>query len=158
MAEGEAPLVEADPRTRGNFAYRSGERGNFKTDGMDSRPLIHGLAMGPGCVEQHPNKARSDCHKSQLVREWLRGCPQGPQALGSIEASRLWTCGQPASGAVQAGHGGLHGVFVLMMAFSISSKRRMVATIATLFFVPTVFSIIHGRGSARVHSRETSHA
>jgi len=32
------------------------------------------------------------------------------------------------------------------------------ATIATLFFVPTVFSIIHGRGSARVHSRETSHA
>ncbi|HEY3655186.1 MAG TPA: efflux RND transporter permease subunit [Steroidobacteraceae bacterium] len=32
------------------------------------------------------------------------------------------------------------------------------ATIATLFFVPTVFSIIHGRGSARVHSPETLHA
>jgi multidrug efflux pump subunit AcrB len=32
------------------------------------------------------------------------------------------------------------------------------ATIATLFFVPTVFSIIHGRGSARVHSPEPSHA
>jgi multidrug efflux pump subunit AcrB len=32
------------------------------------------------------------------------------------------------------------------------------ATVATLFFVPTVFSIIHGRGSARVHSLETSHA
>jgi multidrug efflux pump subunit AcrB len=32
------------------------------------------------------------------------------------------------------------------------------ATIATLFFVPTVFSIIHGRGSARaLHSPETSH-
>lgn len=29
--------MEADPRTRGNFAYRSGERGNFKTDGMDPR-------------------------------------------------------------------------------------------------------------------------
>jgi multidrug efflux pump subunit AcrB len=33
------------------------------------------------------------------------------------------------------------------------------ATIATLFFVPTVFSIIHGRGSVRaLHSPETSHA
>jgi multidrug efflux pump subunit AcrB len=33
------------------------------------------------------------------------------------------------------------------------------ATIATLFFVPTVFSIIHGRGSlAASHSPETSHA
>jgi multidrug efflux pump subunit AcrB len=33
------------------------------------------------------------------------------------------------------------------------------ATIATLFFVPTVFSIIHGRSSARTfHSPETSHA
>jgi multidrug efflux pump subunit AcrB len=33
------------------------------------------------------------------------------------------------------------------------------ATVATLFFVPTVFSIIHGRGAARVlHSPETSHA
>jgi CzcA family heavy metal efflux pump len=33
------------------------------------------------------------------------------------------------------------------------------ATIATLFFVPTVFSIIHGRGKARaLHSPETSHA
>jgi multidrug efflux pump subunit AcrB len=33
------------------------------------------------------------------------------------------------------------------------------ATVATLFFVPTVFSIIHGRGSARAqHSPETSHA
>jgi multidrug efflux pump subunit AcrB len=33
------------------------------------------------------------------------------------------------------------------------------ATVATLFFVPTVFSIIHGRSSARAfHSPETSHA
>ena len=33
------------------------------------------------------------------------------------------------------------------------------ATVATLFFVPTVFSIIHGRGAARVpHSPETLHA
>jgi multidrug efflux pump subunit AcrB len=33
------------------------------------------------------------------------------------------------------------------------------ATIATLFFVPTVFSMIHGRSAARAaHSRETSHA
>jgi multidrug efflux pump subunit AcrB len=33
------------------------------------------------------------------------------------------------------------------------------ATVATLFFVPTVFSIIHGRGLARaLHSPETSHA
>jgi multidrug efflux pump subunit AcrB len=33
------------------------------------------------------------------------------------------------------------------------------ATVATLFFVPTVFSIIHGRGAARaLHSPETSHA
>jgi len=33
------------------------------------------------------------------------------------------------------------------------------ATVATLFFVPTVFSIIHGRGPARaLYSRETSHA
>ena len=36
----------------------------------------------------------------------------------------------------QAGHGDLHGVLVLMMAFSISSKRRMVATIATLCSLP----------------------
>jgi multidrug efflux pump subunit AcrB len=33
------------------------------------------------------------------------------------------------------------------------------ATVATVFFVPTVFSIIHGRSSARAfHSPETSHA
>jgi CzcA family heavy metal efflux pump len=33
------------------------------------------------------------------------------------------------------------------------------ATVATLFFVPTVFSIIHGRGTARaLHSPEISHA
>jgi multidrug efflux pump subunit AcrB len=33
------------------------------------------------------------------------------------------------------------------------------ATVATLFFVPTVFSIIHGRGAARaLHPPETSHA
>src|SRR5450631_129248 len=33
------------------------------------------------------------------------------------------------------------------------------ATVATLFFVPTVFSIIHGRGAARaLYSPETSHA
>ncbi len=33
------------------------------------------------------------------------------------------------------------------------------ATIATLFFVPTVFSIIHGRGSLHpAHSVENSHA
>ena len=33
------------------------------------------------------------------------------------------------------------------------------ATVATLFFVPTVFSIIHGRNSVRAfHSPETSHA
>ena len=33
------------------------------------------------------------------------------------------------------------------------------ATVATLFFVPTVFSIIHGRAAARaLHSPETSHA
>jgi multidrug efflux pump subunit AcrB len=32
------------------------------------------------------------------------------------------------------------------------------ATVATLFFVPTVFSIIHGRASARaLHSPEPSH-
>jgi Cu/Ag efflux pump CusA len=32
------------------------------------------------------------------------------------------------------------------------------ATFATLFFVPTVFSIIHGRASARaLHSPEISH-
>jgi multidrug efflux pump subunit AcrB len=33
------------------------------------------------------------------------------------------------------------------------------ATVATLFFVPTLFSIIHGRGAARaLPSPETSHA
>jgi hypothetical protein len=33
------------------------------------------------------------------------------------------------------------------------------ATVATLFFVPTVFSIIHARGAARaLYSPEASHA
>jgi multidrug efflux pump subunit AcrB len=33
------------------------------------------------------------------------------------------------------------------------------ATVATLFFVPTVFSIIHGRASSHpIHSAETPHA
>jgi hypothetical protein len=93
MAEGEAPLVEADPRTRGNFAYRSGERGNFKTDGMDSRPLIHGLAMGPGCVEQHPNKAwrvrdGSYNDRDRLSKECVRGVRYGWQrASGDAPAT-----------------------------------------------------------------------
>ena len=68
--------VETDPRTRFNFAYRSGKRGNFKTDGMDPRPLIHGLAMGPGCAEQHPNKAEEG-PKWKLQRSvwtWQRMC------------------------------------------------------------------------------------
>ena len=67
MAESEAHLVEVDPRTRGNFAYRSGERGNFKTDGGDPRPLIPGLAMGPGCAEQHPNKAREGQREMEVT-------------------------------------------------------------------------------------------
>jgi hypothetical protein len=49
-----------------NFAEFSRESARSGTDGMDPRPLIYGLAMGPGCAEQHPNKARSDCPGSQV--------------------------------------------------------------------------------------------
>ena len=39
----------------------------------------------------HPPRGRL-CRKSSKAR-----CPQGPQALGSNAASRLWTCGQRAA-------------------------------------------------------------
>jgi hypothetical protein len=51
-------------------------RGKFKTDGMDPRPLIHGLAMGPGCAEQHPNEAKKG-PKWKLQRSgstWRKMC------------------------------------------------------------------------------------
>src|SRR5215510_10992426 len=81
-------------------------------------------------------KARSDCDESQLLRKGSEGCPQGPQGVGPSEASRLWTCGQPAVPVIHPGQGDLHGVLVLIMALSISTKRRMVATIATLCSLP----------------------
>ena len=38
----------------------------------------------------------SDCLGRQVVELLGARCPQGPQALGTHEASRLWTCGQRA--------------------------------------------------------------
>jgi hypothetical protein len=52
----DAHASACNPRTRRNFADRSGESTTSKTDGMDPRPLICGLATGQRCAEQHPNK------------------------------------------------------------------------------------------------------
>jgi hypothetical protein len=94
-------------------------------------PAINGFAMGQGCVS-NIRKARSDCHESQLLRK-----------VSEIahRVHRLWDrLKRPACGLVRnvrapvvhAGHGDLHDLLVLIMAFSISSKQRMVATVATL--------------------------
>jgi hypothetical protein len=44
----------------------------------------------------------------------------------------LWATREYRGFTVYAEHGDIHGVLVLMIAFNISNKRRMVATIATL--------------------------
>src|SRR5580692_5821769 len=61
-----------DGRERSSSLWRrirahAGERGNFKTDGGGPRPLIPGLAMGPGCAEQHPNKAREGQREMEVT-------------------------------------------------------------------------------------------
>jgi hypothetical protein len=65
--------------------------------------------LGPG-RQRTPQNAAADLHESteahgenqspeqkeSVAHKRAKGkrCPQSPQALGSIEKSRLWTCGQ----------------------------------------------------------------
>ena len=57
------------------------------------RPLIHGLALGPGCAERHPNKARrvrdgSYNDRDRFGKECVRGVRCGEQrAIGNAPAT-----------------------------------------------------------------------
>src|SRR5208337_3321540 len=67
-----------DTMNMGNLVTAFGDNAFALTDGMDPRPLIHGLVMGPGCAEQHPNKARrvrdgSYNDRDRLGKECVRG-------------------------------------------------------------------------------------
>jgi hypothetical protein len=67
-----------------------------RTDGMDPRPLICGLAMGQRCAEQHPNKRGGsemevttigiDLAKSAFA---VSGADSSSRLLGSRSTSAL---------------------------------------------------------------------
>ena len=98
-------------------------------------PAINGFAMGQGCVS-NIRRARSDCHESQLLRKVSEVAHRVHRLWERAKRPAWGLVGNPRVPVVHAGHGDLHGVMVLMMGFSISSKRRMVATIATLCSLP----------------------
>ena len=55
--------------------------------------IVSNLAFEVGAeVEEETEQAAAPV----LVVKW-EGCPQGPQAVGFLERSRLWTCGQPCA-------------------------------------------------------------
>ena len=57
------------------------------------RLIVSNLAFEVGAeVEEETEQAAA----TVLVVKW-EGCPQGPQAVGLLERSRLWTCGQPCT-------------------------------------------------------------
>ena len=55
-----------------------------------------GAGLEAGAVEQLAFKRGEKATVLKVKSSELRGarCPQGPQALGTREVSRLWTCGQ----------------------------------------------------------------
>jgi len=73
----------AETQSESEGAFLAGILNNYRiffrlADGMDPRPLIHGLVMGPGCAEQHPNKARrvrdgNYNDRDRLGKECVRG-------------------------------------------------------------------------------------
>jgi hypothetical protein len=83
-----------------------------------------------------PDDTRSDCHESQLLRKVSEIAHRVHRLWDRLKRPACGLMGNLRAPVVHAGHGDLHEVLVLMMAFSISSKRRMVATIATLCSLP----------------------